>query len=349
MSYPRRILRFPEPGQVEIVQDSIDGPSPDEVLVETVLSAVSPGTERLIYRGEAPDTLSADASIDALTGGFSYPMTYGYAVVGRVAAVGERVDDDWHGQRVFSFHPHASRFTTSPDELVPLPSEVESTDGVVFPNLETAVTLAMDGKPGLGERVIIFGQGVVGLLTTALMSTYPLEVMYAVEPSSNRRALSSEWGADQVFAPGDTEELRSVLNITSGDAVEAGEGSYEGADLVYELSGDPSVLTNALSVAGYDGRVVIGSWYGEKTSPVELGGRFHRSRVQVKSSQVSSIDPDYRGRWSKNRRTQLVLRLLASLRPGKLITAEYSLEEASSVYARLSEGDESLIQPVFRY
>ena len=140
-----------------------------------------------------------------------------------------------------------------------------------------------------------------------------------------------------------------MLNITSGDAVEAGEGAYQGADLVYELSGDPSVLTNALSVAGYDGRVVIGSWYGEKTSPVELGGRFHRSRVQVKSSQVSSIDPDYRGRWSKNRRTQLVLRLLASLRPGKLITAEYSLEEASSVYARLSEGDESLIQPVFRY
>jgi threonine dehydrogenase-like Zn-dependent dehydrogenase len=250
---------------------------------------------------------------------------------------------------VFSFHPHASRFKTTPGDLVSLPSEVENTDGVLFPNLETAATLAMDGSPGLGDRVVIFGQGVVGLLTTGLMATYPLEGVYTVEPSSARRELSSAWGADQIFAPADQDDLRSALNITSADTVEAWEGDYEGADLVYELSGNPSVLSDALSVAGYDGRVVIGSWYGEKTSSVELGGRFHRSRVQVKSSQVSSIDPDFRGRWSKNRRTQLVLRLLNSLRPGQLITDEYPLEEAPTVYDRLSEGDESLIQPVFCY
>ena len=349
MSYPRRLLRFPEPGHVEVVQESIQGPRADEVLVETLMSAVSPGTERLVYRGEAPSALSADASIDHLDQHFSYPITYGYAVVGRVDAAGAEVDQDWVGRRVFSFHPHVSRFTVSPNALVPLPSDVETRDAVLFPNLETAVSLSMDGKPGIGDRVVLFGQGIVGLLTTALMSTYPLECVYTVEPSSERRALSAQWGADQTLAPTDADDLRHALDITSGDTVEAGENQYEGADLVYELSGSPSVLNHAISVAGFDGRVVIGSWYGEKTAPVELGGRFHRSRVEVKSSQVSTIDPDFRGRWSKSRRTNLVLRLLPSINPGKLITEEHDLEEAPSVYRCLSDRAESVVQPVFRY
>lgn len=348
-SYTRRRLRFPEPGHVEIIQESLQGPSAEEVVVETLMSAVSPGTERLVYRGEVPDGLSADASIDLLDHDFSYPITYGYATVGRVEGVGEKIDEEWIGRRVFSFHPHVSRFTASPDVLVPLPSDIDVTDAVMFPNLETAVTLSMDGNPGLGDRVVLFGQGVVGLLTTALLSRYPLESVYTVEPSSERRDLSADWGASQTFAPADIDNLRHALDISSADTVEAEKGRYEGADLVYELSGTPSVLNDAISVVGFDGRVVIGSWYGDKTASVALGGRFHRSRVEVKSSQVSSIDPDYRGRWSKNRRSKLVLSLLSSIGPGTLITDEHDLDDAPLVYDRLSAKKEALIQPVFRY
>jgi threonine dehydrogenase-like Zn-dependent dehydrogenase len=294
--------------------------------------------------------LSADASIEALSGELTYPIRYGYAAVGRVDAVGETVSEEWIGQRVFSFQPHVSAFTASLDDIVPVPQSVRTEDAVMVPTLETAATLLLDGRPVLGERVVIFGQGVVGLLTTALVSQYPVECVLTVEPLADRRALSVEWGADRAFAPSEElDSLQDVLDVREAEAIEVSENGYQGADLVFELSGTPSTLNDALSIIGYDGQIILGSWYGEKAAEIHLGGRFHRSRIQMKSSQVSSIDPSLRGRWTKQRRMTAVLNLLESIRPGDLITTEYEQEQASEAYNTLVQVDASSLQPIFRY
>ena len=351
----RQIVRFPAPRTAEVVEEPLASPNASEVRVCTTLSAISPGTEGLIYRNQAPDELAADASIGALHGGLTFPISYGYAAVGRVDELGDDVDSDWMGQRVFAFQPHASHFVAPVDDLIPLPDAIADKDGVMIPNLETAVNLVMDGQPVVGERVVVFGQGVVGLLTTGLLSRFPLESLYAVEPTPSRQRRARRWGSDRVYAPEDVsgsgeDSLSTALGVSSRDAVDASTGRYEGADLVFEVSGQPDVLDDALAVSGFDARVILGSWYGAKRCDVDLGGRFHRSRIQLVASQVSSIHPRERGRWSKKRRMSVVVNLLDDLHPGKLISGTYPVEEAPDVYDRLCGTEDSAeLQPVFRY
>jgi 2-desacetyl-2-hydroxyethyl bacteriochlorophyllide A dehydrogenase len=350
MSAPsRRVLRFTAPRSISVDTTPLPEPGPDEVRVRTSLSAVSPGTEKLVYRGEAPSTLAADADIDALSGGLEFPLTYGYAAVGRVTAIGAEVPACWEGERVFSFQPHVSHFTATPDALVPLPDDVDDADAVLLPNVETAVNLCMDGRPMMGEDVVVFGQGVVGLLTTRLLADHPVGTLYTVEPRPGRRDRSTDFGADRSFAPDALSAMADRLDLRHADAREADDDQYEGADLVYELSGQPDVVNQALSVAGYAARIVLGSWYGRRKAPIDLGGRFHRSHVEILSSQVSRIHPRHRGRWTKGRRMTTVLRLLPELRPRTLITDTVPLDEAASVYRRFDEEDDDLLQPVFRY
>lgn len=328
-------------------------PSPGEVRVRTHYSAISPGTERLVYEGQVPGNLSVDASIDALSdgsfdalsdGSFSYPMSYGYACAGRVEAVGKDVDDDWDGRPVFSFQPHVSHFVASPSELVRLPGAVELTDAVLIPSMETAVNLVMDGRPMIGEIVVVFGQGIVGLLTTRLLAMHPLGALFAVEPSASRRKISTSIGATAVPAA-------SELDVGDRNAPPDSSGrdaSSTDTDLVYELTGQPSVLNEAIPRLGFSGRLVVGSWYGTKTAPIELGKQFHRSRPQVISSQVSTIAPTLRGRWTKDRRMQVVLDLLPDVAPRELISHRFSVDEAPTAYDRLGD-DPSLLQPIFVY
>jgi threonine dehydrogenase-like Zn-dependent dehydrogenase len=308
------------------------------------MSAISPGTERLIYRGEAPSALDADASINALSGNLEFPLTYGYANVGTVEAVGHNVSGHWKDRRVFSFQPHTSHFVTSPENLIPLPESASFADGLMIPSLETAVNLVMDGHPVLGEQVVLFGQGVVGLLTTRLLGRHPV-TCYTVEPSPDRRSMSEQWQADRSFHPVDDQ---AALNAVLGFSDPEGR-QREGADLVYELSGNPSALNDALSLTGFGGRVIIGSWYGTKEVSLQLGGRFHRSRVQLKSSQVSTIDPMYQGRWTKERRMDVVLNLLTSLQPGAVVSDTFAVEEAPRAYRLLDDKDSDILQPVLQF
>lgn len=346
----RTVIRFVGPTSVEVDTDSIPPPDRDEVRVRTSVSAVSPGTELLIYRGEAPDTLSADASIEALSGELSFPITYGYAAVGRVEATGTDVDPSWRGTRVFSFQPHVSHFNATPEALIPIPDGVADEDAVLIPSLETAMTLLMDGRPMIGERIVVFGQGVIGLLTTALLASSPHECLYTVDPVPARRQRSEKLGADATFSPSAVfGELANALDLEHAEATDAADNAYEGADLVYEVSGRAEVLDQCLSITGFDGRIVVGSWYGTKPASLDLGGRFHRSRMKLRSSQVSTLAPRYRGRWSKDRRMNHVVSLLSDVTPKRLISHEVAPQDAPSIYRRIHEGTENILQPIFRY
>ncbi len=340
----RHALYFTAPGEVDLREVPIPEPAADQLLVRTELSAISPGTELLVYNGNVPGELAADTNLDALSGSLSYPLKYGYAAVGVVEAVGDAVDADWVGRRVFAFHPHESHFCATVDELHPVPDGISAAQATLLPTVETAVTLVQDGEPKLGERVVVFGQGLIGLVTAALLGQFPVEQLVTVDYSADRRARSRELGATESIAP---DELGDVLPLPGDTPPTASEPA--GADLTYELSGNPEALDAAVSVTGYDGRIVVGSWYGTKPTELELGGRFHRSRISLTSSQVSTIDPSLRGRWDRERRLELAWDQLRERSLEELLTDRYHITEAPAAYEALAESTDGMVGTLFSY
>lgn len=332
-----RRLRFTGPLEVAVEERPVPDPGPEEVVVEAAFSAISAGTEGLIYRGEAPTELPADESLPALEGDLSFPLSYGYAAAGRVAAAGTEVDEEWVGRRVFGYTPHASQFLARPGDLLEVPPGIPLREAALFANVETAVALVLDGEPLVGERVAVVGQGVVGLLTTALLGRLDLASLIAFDEHERRRAASEAQGAGRALSP--------EAGIADGfqDRVDAR------ADLVYELSGNPAALDSAIETASYDGRVIVGSWYGTKPATVELGGRFHRDRIELRSSQVSTIPPRHGGRWDHDRRREVAWRRLRALDLEGLLTHEFPIERAGEAYDLVTERPGEAIQVLFSY
>lgn len=319
----RRSLVFQGPRFVSIESSPIPEPGPGEVLIAAEASAISAGTELLVYRGQAPGEASSPAEVPALREGFRFPMKFGYSTVGRVVGGAE----ECLGRRVFAFHPHESHFVAPVEGLVFVDEEPEC--GVFLPNLESAVNFVHDGRPLMGERVLVLGQGIVGLLTTALLGRFPLAQLVTVDPVAERRERSQGLGA---------------LSLAPESFDFAGH-----FDLVYELSGNPLSLNRAIAACRFGGRVVIGSWYGSKRAEIDLGGTFHRNRIQLLSSQVSTLDPGLTGCWDKARRLQLARESLATVRPQQFITQRFPLEEAAKAYELLDRHPEQALQVVLQY
>jgi threonine dehydrogenase-like Zn-dependent dehydrogenase len=198
--------------------------------------------------------------------------------------------------------------------------------------METAVNLVQDGAPILGEKVAVAGQGVVGLLTTALLAYFPLARLLTLDNLAIRQEASHNLGAHK--------------SISSNEIPKADLGQY---DLVFELSGNPAALDTAIALCRQNGRVVIGSWYGTKKALVDLGGRFHHARIQLISSQVSTIAPALSGRWDKARRFEIAWEMLRRIKPARLITARHDLSEVATVYEQLDRSPKEQIQSVFVY
>jgi 2-desacetyl-2-hydroxyethyl bacteriochlorophyllide A dehydrogenase len=332
-----RIVSFRAPENVRIDRCPVPEPHSEELLVETECSGISPGTELLFYRGKTPEELPADETIPSLSGDLNYPISYGYAAVGRVIETGADVNAGWLNERVFAFHPHASHFCADPMDLQRVPETVPSEVATLLPNVETALNVVMDATPIVGERAVVFGQGVLGLLTTALLAEHPLEALHTVDLHSLRRERSCDLGADRSFAP--DADLREALSCDS----------REGADFAIELSGDPAALDAAIEATGYAGRILIGSWYGNKQVNLDLGGRFHRSRISLESTQVSTIDPELRGRWDKSRRLSLAWDVLERIDADALLTHSVPIEEAPEAYQLLDECPDETIGVVLTY
>jgi len=329
-------LYFTAPYQVEIRDLQFKEPGPDEILVKTLFSAISSGSELLIYRGQAPCGLAADEILPALDGRLAFPLQYGYAAVGQVIEKGGNISQDWIGRTVFSFQPHRTHFTVSSNQAFILPPGIDPQTATFLPNMETAVNFVMDGHPLIGERVAVFGQGVVGLMTTALLAQFPLQDLLTVDAYPNRRTASMDAGATQSFDPTAVEALAQVR-------------SESGVDLAYEISGSPAALDQAISVTGYGGRVVIGSWYGNKSAALDLGGAFHRSRIRLISSQVSTIEPSLTGRWSKTRRFDLAWAMIRQVKPERWISHKIPFQEAVRGYELLDQHPGQVLQVLLDY
>lgn len=356
-------LFFTAPKQVEIRNIPLSPLKADEVLVETICSAVSAGTEMLVYRGQCP---ALDDAHDALSSEVKYPLAYGYACVGIVRETGAELDSSWRDKFVFAFQPHTSHFITTPNNLLRIPNSLSPESACFFPNMETAVNLVQDGAPLLGERVLVLGQGVVGLLTASLLQEFPVESLVTSDRYAIRRKASLEIGADDSFDPallmetpsGSANKRQGSVNKPNFDYAQNCPTTSTAKtllayaqhfDLTFELSGSPAALNDAIALTAFSGRIVIGSWYGDKRAEIDLGGAFHRSRIKLIASQVSTIPPELSGRWDKARRFGVAWEALKRIQPEKWITHRFSIDDAEQAYRLLDEQPHETIQVIFDY
>ena len=168
-----------EPEKSEVQEIELASPKNNEVVIEALCSAISPGTESMIYRGEMPRGIPGDSIIRSLGDNLEYPFTYGYALIGTIIGHGINVDPNWRGRKVFAFHPHQSRAVLPIQDCLPIPDNISPDNALFLPNMESALNFIMDANPVFGSRVMVFGLGVVDLLTCNLLDKLPLASLIA--------------------------------------------------------------------------------------------------------------------------------------------------------------------------
>lgn len=322
------MLRFVAPRRVEIEPVDVRPPCAGEVLVRTRWSGISGGTELLAYRGELDPDLPLDETLRALAGTCRYPFAYGYSCVGEVER--STVDLVREGSVVFAFHPHQDRFVVDAADVVAL-DDVEPRLGTLLPLVETALQVALDAGPVLDETVVVLGLGPVGILTAAMLLRSGARVVGA-DPRGDRRDAADLFGVRSVDVP----EIEAEV----GDA---------GVPLVVEASGSPDAIPLALSLLAHEGEVLVASWYGSKDVPLPLGGVFHRRRLRIRSTQVSTIPSALAGRWDVARRRRTAAGLLAELPMKLLASRDVPFERAAEAYAALDRAEPYVLHIGLRY
>jgi 2-desacetyl-2-hydroxyethyl bacteriochlorophyllide A dehydrogenase len=320
-------LSFVAPRRVEITDVDLPEMGDGQTLVRTTYSGISAGTELLAYRGEIDPDLPLDDAIGSLGGTFTFPFRYGYSCVGRV----ERSNSGLAaGALVFAYHPHQDRFVASGSDLVVVDG-VEPRLATLFPLGETALQVCLDAGPVAHERVVVLGLGAVGLLTALLLQRAGADVLGG-EPRASRREMAAALGVRAVTV----EEL-------------PGEVGRDGVPLVVEVSGQPAALTGALDLLAHEGVALVASWYGTRPVPLALGGRFHRRRLTIRSTQVSSIPSALSARWTRERRRVAVRRLLDELPLDALWLREFPFASASQAFEAVDSGADGFVHAALRY
>jgi threonine dehydrogenase-like Zn-dependent dehydrogenase len=311
------------PGQGEVRRMTLPAPGPGELLVRSLASGVSRGTESLVFRGEVPESQYELMRCPFQDGRFPAPVKYGYASAGVV----EAGPDTLLGRRVFCLFPHQDRYIVPETAAVPVPDNVPDTRAVLAANMETAVNALWDAAPRIGDRVSVIGAGVVGCLVAALAARLP--------------------GAEVELV--DIDPGRAVLAAAFGCRFARPEDAAAGADLVIHASGSEAGLATALRVAGFEATVLEMSWYGSRRVAAPLGEAFHSGRLTLRSSQVGAVATAQRARWSHRRRLALALSLLADPVYDRLLTGECRLAELPAVMARLAKAADGALCQVVRY
>jgi 2-desacetyl-2-hydroxyethyl bacteriochlorophyllide A dehydrogenase len=322
-------VEFEGPGSVRLVQAEVGAPGAGEVLVRTLYSGISAGTESLVYRGLLPAGLVLDETLPALAGGASYPVRYGYSCVGVVEAGTAHLH-----RTIFAFHPHQERFLCPADSVLVVDG-LEPRIATLFPIVETALQISLDAGRVDHEHVVITGLGPVGILSALLLARSGAHVV-GCDPKAWRRAALRSLGIDAV----EPAELDAwVRQRTEG----------RGARLVIEASGNPEALAGALGLLAHEGVALVASWYGTLPASLPLGLEFHRRRLVIRSTQVSTIPAHLAGRWSIERRRRVALELMARLPLEALATHVFPVSEAADAFEAVARGEQGLIHAALEY
>jgi NADPH:quinone reductase-like Zn-dependent oxidoreductase len=311
------------PNRGEIRAQQLCSLGPGDVLIRARASAISRGTEALVFRGEVPPSEWQRMRCPFQEGEFPAPVKYGYAVVGIV----EDGPAEFSGRRVFCLHPHQDRFIVPEDAVFVIPDDMADRRATLAANMETAINALWDGVPGPGDRVAVVGAGVVGALVGALAARLPGTEVELIDIDPTRAALASALGCR--FAT--PQQARSE------------------ADLVIHASGNPDGLATALAIAGFEATVLEMSWYGTRIVPLALGGAFHSRRLALRSSQVGTVPADRRERWSRRRRLALALSLLRDPVFDHLLSGETAFDELPALMPLLATSSAGVLCHTVRY
>ncbi|KPF44636.1 dehydrogenase [Rhizobium sp. AAP43] len=304
------------PGEVQLQHQALGERQSGQLMIRNMFSGVSRGTERLVLEGLVPESERERMRGPGMEGSFPFPVKYGYASVGRI----EDGPPELRDRAVFVLHPHQDLFIVSEEQINLLPDALPPRRAVLAANMETALNIIWDAGILPGDRVVVFGAGVVGTLVAYLSNGIAGTETLLVDSNPDRSALAAELGL--AFSnPGDLSgEFDVLINATaSANALEA-----------------------AIAHAGMEARIVEASWYGDRSVNIPLGGAFHARRLSLISSQVGTIPPNRASRWSYKRRMAKALELLVDTRLDALISGETAFSELEAAYPRILSSPDTL-------
>jgi 2-desacetyl-2-hydroxyethyl bacteriochlorophyllide A dehydrogenase len=318
-----RALWYTAPGKAELRDAPLRERSPDDVLVRTLYSGLSRGTERLVFEGRVPATEYERMRLATQEGNFPFPVKYGYAAVGKVEAGPASLS----GKTIFALHPHQERFVLPASSAVPVPEEVSPRRAVLTANAETALNILWDGIVVRGQSVAVVGGGLLGLLTAA----------FAVTLSGNDVTVI------------DKDSARAVQAKALGARFAAPENAPREVDVVVHTSSTEAGLALSLELGKFEATIVEASWYGDRRVSVPLGGAFHSRRLRLISSQVGAVAPSQRERYTHRQRMEEALRMLADDRFDVLLGEEIPFADLPRQLPRLLAADAPGVGALVRY
>ena len=289
------------PGCGEIRAETLREPTDQEVLVRTLYSGISRGTEALVFNGAVPASEFERMRAPFQAGDFPAPVKYGYNNVGLV----EQGPSGMQGRVVFCLYPHQTRYVVPAEAVYLVPDDVPAERVVLAANLESAVNGLWDAVPRIGDRIAIIGAGTLGCLVSWLAAKIPGCSVELIDIDPDKASVAAALGV--IF--------------------QSPQHAAAGADLVIHASATEEGLSTALRLAGFEAKVIELSWYGNRQPAVPLGEAFHSRRLSLRASQVGAIAPAQRDRWTSRRRMELVLRLLGYSALDALITGESNFDE----------------------
>ncbi|MCX4855496.1 zinc-binding alcohol dehydrogenase [Streptomyces canus] len=322
MKAAARAFWLRSPGEGEIREVTLPAPREDEVLVRSLYSGVSRGTETLVFRGGVPESQYATMRAPFQEGDFPGPVKYGYLSVGVVEEGPAAVK----GRTVFCLYPHQTRYVVPASAVTVVPDDVPAARAVLAGTVETAVNALWDAAPLIGDRIAVVGGGMVGSSVAALLARFPGVRVQLVD-------------ADPARAK--TAEALGVGFASPADAL--GD-----CDLVVHASATEQGLARSLELLSAEGTVLELSWYGDRKVGIPLGEAFHSRRLVIRSSQVGTVSPA-RGNRSYGDRLALALKLLADPALDALITGESAFEELPEVMPKLASGEIPALCHLVRY
>ncbi|HYP78062.1 MAG TPA: zinc-binding alcohol dehydrogenase [Polyangiaceae bacterium] len=272
-----------EPGRCELRSETLPSPAAGEVLVRALFSAVSRGTESLVFNGRVPVSEYSRMRCPYQVGDFPGPVKYGYSNVGRVESGGQEL----LGRAVFCLYPHQSAYVVSAQAVLPLPEGMPPERAVLAANMETAINAVWDAAPRLGDRVTVIGAGVVGCLCAYLLARHPGVAVELVDLRAERADIARAFGVSFALP----------------------QAAQRERDLVVHASGSEAGLRTSLSLAGSGASVLELSWFGATEVSLPLGAAFHARRLSLQASQVGTLSPRARARFDHRTRLALALEL----------------------------------------
>ena len=322
-----RALFYEKAGSASLKTVELRPLAANEVLVKTLYSGISRGTESIVFNGKIPESEWQAMRCPHQTGDFSFPVSYGYAVVGKVIAVGRDITKMFTDETVFVLHPHQESIIVTEDMARPVLEQIPANRAVLSANMETALNAVWDSNLETHHRVSVVGGGVVGLLTAYVASQISDNPVTLIDINPNKKTIAEKLGLN--FA---------LPNNAAGEQ-----------DIIFHTSANGAGLQTAINLLTFEGSVIEMSWYGDKPVQLSLGGPFHSKRLKIISSQVGHVSPAKRATHDYGERMAEAMQLLADPVLDHLLEAPIAFNALPEALPDIFSSDSETLCQLIKY